>query len=349
MNCSARFIILNIFVSFLLLPMDPQNHQINKLKNDLCASFKMLQAAGGMFTCLPQEIAMPFLVALAPEGKNILRATNKTFSILLSRENPQSFMFCKELCATNCDKICLGIKMLDAIERKTSSWNFDHAYATTFLDNSYSIIGEEKKLKFDVSVPCLHIITTPNHVNICPYYIIPSMTRCPSDIKLFLDHITKQELKRLTLPEWLLSFLVQHDDANSLKLICSQKIYSEDTNASKLLQLAIFCGSPKVIPTLIQLYKKSRTQRAVMSFSVGDDRNYLGIFFGFESELEQTQPLKLIISTHHSDLIKKHTTKLNNYYECIRQVCDKEFLKTLVPAVPIIAKEKKTKANCIIN
>lgn len=332
-SISSSLIILLCSFSSVLFPMDPPR-SVNH------------------FQKLPLEVLRPLLITLPAIDKNNLRLADRNFSILLSREHPQFFMFCKELNASKSDKVCLGIEMVCSINENNKDQVLHDFYATNFQDNYFQVIGEYMRIiGFNYSNrenPQL-ILSTTNSDNTISIQainpaIIPFLT---CNMEFITTHCKLNETKNKKISifpevtesdiELLSSFLVQYNDASSLEFLRSQGIYrnlKKKFFAGKLLQLALFCASEKVIPVLIILYQAAKIEDTGAGTGIVKDTDYLRIFFNKESENKKS--LLKIVKMHHADLTQRHSNRLNHYHACLQQIFKEKDLAEFNP--PVIQK-----------
>lgn len=381
---SSRTVTALFLFSFssVLLPMDPPIVKPWKEYN-FNEAYQRLQETGEGFGKLPKEILIPMLVTImSPNVKNTLRGTNRAFSIMLSRENPQPFMICAQLCANGTDKVSLGIKMLNAISEDPSikEKQLRQLYETGFMNYVCPIIGaQERDIRFDLSdtsKPCLDIVTSIGYPVTVQYNIHPfvqiCLTRCPNDIgRYFSQKESKKELQQALKAltpldiELLSSFMVQNNDAHSLELIHSQGIYEKGKNgplSSMLLQTTGFCASHKVVPVLLKLYKGAQVERAIGSFVVPQTMDHLGVLLGKTEHPIAGESLPSIIIAHHPSLFNMHAeaNTLERYGAYLQQTLSKSCIEKLYPSIKELCpsieiqqqsdrkKEKKSKKYCSI-
>lgn len=368
LRTSSIFLIFSF--SFTVLPMDPP---VNPLRiqcvpwGDVKKKEKLL---GGCFAALPKELFISFLVQSSPSAKNSLRKANKTFSSLLSWENIQPFMLCKELCASKQDIQSLIIPII--YQLKNGQANTVPTFKLKFLQDIGCKLTKDSEKTFSYAIPgstheyiglsfCDNDASVELYgVNVGINYkagasgvhplIIACIARDPRTIAEYLQTMPGQRLNHEDF-ERALHILIQNNDAKSLALILDDKKnksrYAQEITfplASKLMQWTMFCASDKVIERIKHCYTmKNASTTMAANFQCPAEKDFIVEWLGLLN-VEKGTNLHSIIELRHKKLTEKHSNNLEKYHTCLNILCNEHDLKKFNPPVvmpPVVIMDKK--------
>jgi hypothetical protein len=360
--------------SLTLLPMDPPlaitQQASPKIEGVAWGNIDEKREKFGLFLAvLAEEHITLFLVQLPPSGKNNLRKTNKTFGRFLSWENIQPFMLRKELCATEWDIKSIIIQNL--YEHKDKSRNpmpiykqeFIKAMEQRFGQRSYPIIGciddRCESLEFPKRVGNPDFMDSRHENGVISSLVIACIARNPHNLEKCLielrsieKHLVEERLQEIsTSPfnstdlERALHIVIQNNDIRLLDILLTNKYAKKIASnlSSKLLQLAIFCASDKVIEPIVCCYKKKYLKDGT-NFKIPTEKDFIYQWLNLTND-PRGDHLRSIIEMRHPKLNEIHAkdNKLEQYHYCLNQICIKDYLQKFDPPVVIPEKAKKEK------
>jgi hypothetical protein len=154
-----------------------------------------------------------------------------------------------------------------------------------------------------------------------------------------------------------LQVLVQNDDMPSLEMILNNQKINKSyikiafyASSSKLLQAAIVCASPKVIPYILPSYQTKN----LSGFLGGEykEKDWIGqmlVIDPAKTDLKRKKDfLGNILTVYHLKLLERHQPDPSNYHLVLRTLLNEKEFNTLLNQNDIQNSEKSSHNKCLL-
>jgi hypothetical protein len=322
---------------------------------------------GIFLASLPTEILIPFFKRSNSATKNGLRLTNTFFSVLFSWVKVHPFALCKELNVHDNDIQSLIIQYMHKTNKSDDESKFIKNYEKRFF--SYQILGQPHFLALEFvgddneKKPDLYLFDNiiRKKQSVHPF-LEACLTRNATIVETYLNSTSPQTFNMkngLSIHTFChaLQVLVQNDDTPSLEMILNNQKINKSyikiafyASSSKLLQAAVVCASPKIIPYILPSYQTKN----LSGFLGGEykEKDWIGqmlVIDPAKTDLKRKKDfLGNILTVYHLKLLERHQPDPSNYHLVLRTLLNEKGFNTLLNQNDIQNSDKSSHNKCLL-